>query len=109
MTPACVASASINSAATKTRGIMERIRIGVGTDNYGSKAAGFRRPAQPLPVFHRAARAQRPSSYNRHRRLSISVSGTFALPTGAPSKLSRADLSTQSTATHGAPEDYLTG
>ena len=88
MTPACVASASINSAATKTRGIMERIRIGVGTDNLrfeggrvsktGAALTGFPpRSAGARPVFIQPSWA---AFYKRERH--------FCASDGCVSKLS---------------------
>src|SRR5580692_11339124 len=78
-TPPCVISASITSAATKTTGIIEGIRIDLGANKLRFDGGRVSRTGEPVAVFHRAAPARGPSSYNRHRQLSISVSGTFAI------------------------------
>jgi hypothetical protein len=62
-----------------------------------------------MRVFHRAARARPPSSYNRHWQLSITLSSTFAVRSTYPSrflpvKIFAVWLSTQSTATRGMPK-----
>jgi hypothetical protein len=68
---------------------MERIRIGLGTDNIRFDGGRVSKTGAPFAGFPPRGACEGPSSYNRHRRLSISVSGILALPTGAPSKLSK--------------------